>query len=137
MEREQLNFALQHCDPEALNRLCRRIEDVAQVERIKLPTAQTLLVPVADPINNGSFYGGEVLVTSAITRVNGENGWAMVQDDCPRLADAVALLDAAFAASVCTDAIIALARDGEARRRKQAGFDNARAEATRVEFDLL
>ena len=68
---------------------------------------------------------------------DGENGWAMVQDDRPELADAVALLDAAFAASVCTDAIIALARDGEACVRNQVDLDSAKAEATRVQFDLL
>lgn len=137
MEREQLNFALQHCSEEALQQLCRRIEAEAQVERIKQPTAQTLLVPVTDPINHGSFYSGEVLVTSAITRVNGVNGWSMIQDDQPELADAVALLDAAFAASVCTEAIIALAREGEAIWRKQVEQDSAKAEATRVQFDLL
>lgn len=137
MEREELNFALQHCNKDALRMLCKRIEGEARVERIKLPTAQTLLVPVSDPINHGSFYSGEVLVTSAICRVNGENGWAMVQDDRPELADAVALLDAAFAASVCTEAILDLAREGAARWRNQVERDSARAEATRVQFDLL
>ena len=137
MEREQLNVYLQHCQKNALEQLCRRIESEARVERIKQPTAQTLLVPVTDPINGGSFYSGEVLVTSAITRVNGVNGWSMVQDDQPELADAVALLDAAFAAEVCTGAIIRLARDGEDRWRKQVEHDSARAEATRVQFDLL
>lgn len=132
MEREQLNFALQHCSEEALQQLCRRIEAKAKVERIKQPTAQTLLVPVIDPINHGSFYSGEVLVTSAITRVN---GWAMVQDDQPELADAVALLDAAFAAQVCAEDIINLARDGGAKWCQQVEQDSARAEATRVQFD--
>lgn len=100
MEREQLNFYLQQIPVTEIISLRREIEDTATVELIQKPTSQTLLVPVHDPINEGTFLSGEVLVTSSIVRINNTNGWAMVMDDNPEQAVSIAILDAAFAANI-------------------------------------
>jgi hypothetical protein len=68
MIREQLNFLLQHVPLGDLHQLCLQIEQESIVEHICKPTSQNLLVPVHDPINQGLFYSGEVLVTSAVMR---------------------------------------------------------------------
>ncbi len=137
MEREQLNYYLQQVSQDELDALCRSIEKVATVELIQKPTAQTLLVPVHDPINQGSFISGEVLVSSAIVQVNAINGWAMVMDQDDRRAVSVALLDAAFTADIKKAEIHQLATHGKERVEENHTNQNARINATRVSFDLL
>ncbi len=137
MEREQLNFFLQQADDKELSALCVRIEEEAEVELLQTPTAQTLLVPVQDPVNGGSFIGGEVLVTSAIVHVNEVGGWAMVMDDNPSLAVSVATLDAAFAAQVRLDEIVHLALRGKDLHEQKTRERTYRVECTKVAFDLL
>ena len=137
MEREQLIFYLQHADSSEIATLQRRIEEQAEVELIQKPTAQTLLVPVRDPINQGSFISGEVLTTSAIVQVNKVNGWAMVMDVNDDLAVATATLDGAFAADICRSEIVALARQGQAKIEEEHNLLNARVKTTKVAFDLL
>ena len=137
MEREQINHTLQQFSSSELTSLCQLIEQSATIERIRKPTAQTMLLPVADPITGGSFYGGEILVTSAITRVNGLNGWSMVMDDNPELADAIAMLDGAWAAEVRKDEITALVNSGIERKRAQELTEQEKVRTTQVSFDLL
>jgi len=137
MEREQLNYFLQHVAEEEITALRQAVEQLAPVELIQKPVAQTLLVPVRDPINNGQFISGEVLVTSAVVKVGEAKGWAMVMDDSPQRAVGGAVLDAAFAAGVCKEDIIALARKGQLLLEKEHSLLNARVKATRVAFDLL
>lgn len=137
MERVQLNYYLQHAPALELSALFEKIAREATIEIIQKPTSQTLLVPVHDPINRGSFFSGEVLVASAIVQVNGKNGWAMVMDDKPDLATSLAVLDGAFAAGVRKTEVTALAEQGKKTIASQNGVVNARVQGTRVAFDLL
>jgi alpha-D-ribose 1-methylphosphonate 5-triphosphate synthase subunit PhnG len=137
MERESLNFYLQQASTGALSELCLKVEEQTSVIVIQEPTIQTLLLPVADPVAKGSFYAGEVLVTSAIIQVEDKKGWAMVMDEAPELARQVATLDAAFAADIKCQEITALAEDGRKRHSKDTGELASQVEATRVSFDLM
>lgn len=137
MEREQLNYYLQLAEYENIRILQTRIEQLANIELIQKPTAQTLLVPVQDPINGGTFYGGEVLVTSAIVKIDEMNGWAMVLDDAPERAVSIAVLDGAFAAGILQQEIIALGLRGKQRLEQKQSETNASIQATKVAFDLL
>lgn len=137
MEREHLNFYLQQADTAELSAICARIEEEAEVELLQKPTAQTVLLPVLDPINGGSFISGEVLVTSAIVHVNAVGGWAMVMDDNPPLAVSVAMLDAAYAAGVRIDEIVLLALRGKDLHEQKKSVRNSRVKNTKVAFDLL
>ena len=137
MEREQLNYFLQQVPSAILTALCEKIGAEAGVEIIQKPTSQTLLVPVHDPINQGTFIGGEVLVCSSIVQVNGVNGWAMVMDDNPDLSTSLAVLDAAFAAGIRTMDIAELANRGKEVIDTRNADMNTRVHSTRVAFDLL
>lgn len=137
MEREDLNFLLQQAPIEEIRALCDQIKAGASVQIIQQPTPQTLLVPVKDPINGGEFLGGEVLVTSVIVQVDGNNGWAMVMDDNPELATYLATIDGAFAAGICTSEIVALAELGRQAYEQEKEEINAQVNATKVAFDLL
>jgi len=137
MEREQLNYFLQQAPPALLATLCEKIGQEGIVELIQKPTSQTLLVPVADPINQGTFISGEVLVCSAIVQVNGVNGWAMVMDDNPELATSLAVLDGAYAVGLRKTEIVDLAQQGKEKVDRQHAALNAKVKSTRVSFDLL
>jgi len=137
MEREQLNFYLQHCAPEELDTLCAAVEGETNVVIIQRPTSQTLLLPVRDPINGASFISGEILVTSVVTQINGVNGWAMVMDDRPELATAIAILDGAFAAGIFIDRIVTLALRGKENLEHEHRQLNTQVQETKVAFDLL
>ena len=137
MEREQLNYFLQQVEVEELLALSDAVEKQAEVELLRKPTSQTLLVPVHDPINQGSFISGEILVTSALVQVNTINGWSMVMDDTPETAVSIAILDGAFAAGILREEIQQLALRGKENTEKEQAELNTRVHATRVAFDLL
>lgn len=137
MEREELNFLMQKAPADEVRQLCREIESKATIQHIQKPTPQTLLVPVKDPINGGEFLGGEVLVTSAIVTVNGDNGWAMVMDDNPELATSLAIIDGAFGAGICEQQITHIAELGLQSYQNEKEVVNGQVATTRVAFDLL
>lgn len=137
MERELLNFYLQHCDPEEFETLYARIENEATVVIVQRPTSQTLVAPVRDPINGASFISGEILVTSVVVQVNSTNGWAMIMDDRPELAVGVAVFDGAFAAGIFVDQIVTLALRGKANLEREHQQLNSQVQETKVAFDLL
>lgn len=137
MEREQLNFYLQQVSQNDLDHLCSRIKNIATIEVIQKPTSQTLMVPVKDPINNGSFFGGEVLVTSAIVRVNYSNGWSMVLDENGNKALSIAILDGAYSGNLLKEEVVQLALVGRSSIENVRAERNARVHSTKVSFDLL
>jgi alpha-D-ribose 1-methylphosphonate 5-triphosphate synthase subunit PhnG len=137
MEREDLNFYLQQADPQALAELCQKVEGQFVVTMLQEPTLQTLLLPVDDPVNRGSFYAGEILVTSVIVQVDGNKGWAMVLDEAPDLARRIAILDAAFASNIEGPAIAGLVEMGRMRHAERTGNLASQVAATRVSFDLM
>ncbi len=135
--REALNIHLQAVDREELQHLVREVEQEACVKIIKPPTVQTLLLPVYDPITAGSFYAGEVLVTTTVAEVNGSPGWAMVMDNHPELSRMIAIIDAAFAAGIKETAILFLVVAGFETGREKKVREKSRVEKTRVSFDLM
>lgn len=137
IEREDLNFNLQHVLPNRLREECNAIEREAEIEMVQKPTRQTMLIPVEDPINQGTFLAGEKLVTSAVVKVNGEPGWAMIADQNDELARMIAILDAAFASGVRKDQITHLALEGRKIKTENQAAVNQQINATRVSFDLL
>ncbi|MBU1138898.1 MAG: phosphonate C-P lyase system protein PhnG [Proteobacteria bacterium] len=137
MNREELNFYLQQADLRGVADLSHRIEAEQQVLLIQKPMAQTLLLPVQDPVASGSFYGGEILVTSVIVRVNGCDGWAMVMDEEEDLAFHIAVLDGAWAAGLERSAIEQLAWQGRVGHEQRCREQAAEIDKTRVSFDLM
>jgi len=137
MKREDLNFFLQQAPKNEVNLLSCKIEQHTRVKIIQMPTRQTLLVPVKDPVNGGKFFGGELLCTSTIVEVNGSNGWAMVMDENIELSKSIATLDGAFAADIKKQEIITLAEEGRLLFEKKKEKTDQQVEDTRVSFDLL
>ncbi|MEA2115766.1 MAG: phosphonate C-P lyase system protein PhnG [Thermodesulfobacteriota bacterium] len=137
MNRDKLIFYLQRAEPEEISILCQQIRQQADIRIIQQPTEQTLMLPLVDPVNQGSFYGGEVLVTSAIVRVNEVDGWSMIMDDQSELACNIAILDGAFTACIEKKAIKSLAAKGREHHEQDLRDTESQVSATRVSFDLM
>lgn len=137
MRREDLNFVLQHSDIEKLYSLYTKIDKSLGVTIINQPTSQTLLVPIKDPVSDGEFYSGEVLVTSSIVSVNGNQGWSMVQDENKKLSIYIATLDAVFESKEFEEDIKDLYEQTIKKLEISNGILNQKVNSTRVSFDLM
>lgn len=137
MQREEINYLGQKTDIKKLEELYIKIDSKHKVQQLAPATQQTLLVPVKDPISNGSFYGGEVLVTSTIVQVEQTKGWAMVMDDNEEVSLYTAVLDAAFAKDVFKDEIVQLLEQTKDILVHEKNVLNQKVNSTKVNFDLL
>jgi alpha-D-ribose 1-methylphosphonate 5-triphosphate synthase subunit PhnG len=137
MKREDINYLSQLVDEKKLKSLYKKIKKEHNILVLTDPCEQTLLVPIKDPISNGSFYSGEVLVTSTIVEVNKEKGWSMVMDSNEKISVYTAVLDASFAQDIYKKEIEALLEEALRTKIKNEKYKNQQVNSTRVNFDLL
>lgn len=139
MQREKLNFLLQKADFEKLHILYKKIKKEHKVTLLQSPTQQTLLQPIHDPISQGEFYGGEILVTTTIVTIdnNTNKGWAMVLDDNPKRSLYIAVCDGAFGAGFLKDEIKKLAKEATDNIKESQTKENQKVNSTRVSFNLM
>ncbi|WP_072680672.1 phosphonate C-P lyase system protein PhnG [Arcobacter sp. LA11] len=137
MKREDVNDLAQFVKLDKLQNLYKKIKKNHDVRILTTPTEQTLLVPVKDPISGGSFYSGEVLVTSTIVEVEKTKGWSMVMDSNEKLSLYVAVLDACFEKNIFKDEIKELLKEAKKEIMKETKKQNQKINSTRVSFDLM
>ena len=139
IKREELNFILQHADAKNLKELYKKIKDNYEVTVLQAPTTQTLLQPVNDPISEGSFYAGEILVTTTIVSVgNSTNkGWAMVEDENEKLSLYISVCDGAYGSGIMKHEIASLVKQTTINMKIEQHKINQKVNATKVDFDLM
>ena len=139
IQREELNFILQHTDIKSLKELYKKIKDKHKVTVLQAPTTQTLLQPVNDPISEGKFYAGEILVTTTIVSVgNSTNkGWAMVEDENEKLSLYISVCDGAYGAGIMQYEIASLVKQTTINMKIEQHKLNQKVNATKVNFDLM
>ena len=137
MKREEINDLAQLVQIEKLEKLYKKIDKNHKVKILTQSTEQTLLVPVKDPISGGSFYAGEVLVTSTIVQVEEVKGWSMVMDLNEDISLYTAVLDASFEANICKEEIESLLIDARNIKEENIKKTNKKVNSTRVSFDLM
>jgi alpha-D-ribose 1-methylphosphonate 5-triphosphate synthase subunit PhnG len=137
MKREEINHLSQLVQIDKLKKLYEKIDKNFKVKILTAPSEQPLLVPVKDPITGGSFYSGEVLVTSTIVQIQEEKGWSMVMDSNEDLSLYVAVLDACFEKKIYKDEIKNLLKEAKKIEEKKNKKINRKVNSTRVSFDLL
>jgi alpha-D-ribose 1-methylphosphonate 5-triphosphate synthase subunit PhnG len=129
-------FAL--ADVRVLQELAQRV--VATAERVEIlqePAPSLVMMEVSDPVSGGSFYAGEVLVTSCQALIDGRLGYATAIGDDEDRARAAALLDAALQ-NPATDWTLCEQLADEARRIETAHrTESALAARTRVQFETM
>jgi alpha-D-ribose 1-methylphosphonate 5-triphosphate synthase subunit PhnG len=107
------------------------------VATIQEPTQELVLMETGDPTTGGSFYLGEVLVTSALVEVDGRVGVGLVVGDEPERAHAGALIDAAFQAAIAPAALVAALAELEREVEDAHRREWALAARTRVQFETM
>lgn len=137
MKREDINALSQEINIKTLEKLYEKINKKHKIIVLTSASEQTLLVPVKDPISNGSFYAGEVLVTSTILEVNGTKGWSMVMDSNYDLSLYTAVLDACFEADIYKNEIIEVLEEAKKAKNKKTKMRNKKVNSTKVSFDLM
>jgi alpha-D-ribose 1-methylphosphonate 5-triphosphate synthase subunit PhnG len=125
-------------DPTVVARLAGMVRATAgSVVPLREATTELVLLEVADPVGGGSFYLGEVLVTTALVEVDGVAGGAVVVGNDPERARAAALLDAALRRPDRDGRLVdALARE-EASIARRHRREWARVDRTRVQFETM
>lgn len=150
MKREDLNFILQEASLDSIKEIVESIKKAFKVEILLAPTQQMLLLPVKDPISEGIFYGGEVLVTSSLVCLSAldsvldsslkSQGWAMVLDDNAEYALNLAIIDSYVGLGLqdsVTCAIFDLAHATKESIEFKRKEKNKRVDSTRVQFELM
>lgn len=82
-------------NPETLEKLADAgLAGEGKVRVLQEPATALMMMEATDPVSGGSFYAGEVLVTSCQVEVGGKVGCVIVVGDEPERARAAAILDA-------------------------------------------
>jgi alpha-D-ribose 1-methylphosphonate 5-triphosphate synthase subunit PhnG len=107
------------------------------VATVQKATQELVLMEVGDPTTGGSFYVGEVLITSALVDVDGQVGVGLVVGDEPERARASALIDAAVQAAIAPAALAAALAELERAVDEAQQREWALAARTRVQFETM
>lgn len=121
-----------------LERLADAVLDSVEVRVIKAPADELVLLQARDPIADGPFFLGEVLIQACQVAIGGSLGCGYALGNEPRRALAAAILDAAMNAGHPHSAAIAAALEAEivdAHRRRLAESDLV--DRSRVKFEVL
>jgi len=137
MNRRDINFVLQNSEITNLKNVYEKIKAEQSIKVMQEPDTQTLLLPVKDPISEGEFYAGEVLVTTTTVEVNGSKGWAMVMDDNSELSMMIAVIDGCFASGLYIDTIKRLFSAADTNICESRKENNQMTNATKVNFELM
>ena len=132
MRREDLQYILQSSPIGELKKLYQEIDTKEGVKIISPPTNQTLLVPVIDPISQGKFYGGELLVTTTFVQIRENKGWSMVMDDNQPMSLYIACIDAVFSDQEFHQKILNLAEATKKTMQEQKDKLNQKVNSTIV-----
>jgi len=129
-------FAL--ADIRVLQELAQKILVTAQrVEILQEPEPSLVMMEVNDPVAGGSFYAGEVLLTSCQVLVNGRLGCATAVGDDEERARASALLDAALEDPTTAPTLWDELEKEERRIELTHRAESALAARTRVQFETM
>jgi alpha-D-ribose 1-methylphosphonate 5-triphosphate synthase subunit PhnG len=137
LKREELNFFLQKTDFNDLKNFYDKIKNIHEIKILQGPTQQTLLQPVYDPISEGEFYIGEILVTTTLVMVDEFKGWAMVMDYDEEQSLYIAIMDACFGGGLYKDEIVLLVNKTKEKIEKKKKELNKKIHSTKVNFDLM
>ena len=96
-----------------------------------------VMVPHTDSVQGSVFHLGEVLVAEAWVRLGAQEGYGAVMGRDLAQALAVAILDAALQADMCTPEIIDFAQAEAAKQAEAEELLLRQVEATRVEMETF
>lgn len=138
MERKTRTRILVEGDPTLREGLAKEIDDRYPVVTVQDPTDGLVMVRMRESARKSLFYIGEVFATEAKVQVRGTIGLGIIAGDQPEAARQLAVIDAAFNASlpetlVWTERLLGEDERLTARRAR----DEHAVAATRVNFSSM
>jgi alpha-D-ribose 1-methylphosphonate 5-triphosphate synthase subunit PhnG len=124
-------------DATRLERLATEVGAGHPVVTVQEPTTELVLMESADPVSGGSFYVGDVLLTTALVEIDGAVGCGVVMGDEPARAQAAAVLDATLNAGGATPGLLDALAAEERRLAASQRAEWALAARTRVQFETM
>lgn len=120
---------------EEVSALSATIQACHQPVIFKEPAKTLAMVKMRDPVKQGTFYIGEVIVSEAVVEIGGVKGIAVVMgDDADKVLD-MAIIDAAVNMGVFRDTEKVLGLEQEQNRRLMQ--ENAMILKTTVSFESM
>ncbi|MDA8221277.1 MAG: phosphonate C-P lyase system protein PhnG [Desulfitobacterium hafniense] len=119
-------------------KLAQKIQDSYEVKTIEESNNGLVMIKVREKAKQSLFYLGEVLITECKVMINGFLGIGMVQGHQPELAYNLAVIDAAYNASLAeTNAWTKVLLIEENRINKENQAFMNKVLKTRVNFDTM
>lgn len=138
MKKKRMSFIMAHADLSELNKMAGEIEGIYKVKATKKPEMGLAMIKVRDGVYRENFYLGEVLITECTVHLDGNLGLGIAAGDSPERAYSMAVVDAAFNASIpevteLTDSLLVWEKQIEAKRIDDASM----VEGSKVKFETM
>jgi alpha-D-ribose 1-methylphosphonate 5-triphosphate synthase subunit PhnG len=127
------------CDESPLMELAESVLDSGvEVEILQEPKSQLVMQRVKEPVEAKPFNLGEVLVTAAEVKIEGERGFAMVAGKTKPKALSGAIVDAAVESKyIAPDEAEEVLKAGIADKKNRRREQWSESRATAVEFESM
>ena len=135
MEKKRLTKILAKTDRAVIAALSARVIAAHPIVVIKEPAKTLAMIKMRDPVKQGMFYIGEVIVCEAVVELDGVKGMAVNMGDDTDKALNMAIIDAAINKGVFgdMDELLSLEKNQEEIRRRE----NAMHLKTMVNFTSM
>jgi alpha-D-ribose 1-methylphosphonate 5-triphosphate synthase subunit PhnG len=135
MEKRRLSAILAKSDRHILSALAAEIQANHRVAIVKGPNKALAMIQMREPVRQGLFYLGEVIVSEAVAELEGVKGVAVAMGDDTEKVLHMAVIDAAVNKGVFTEMDTLLALEKEQTDR--AMRENAIHLKTMVRFESM
>lgn len=97
MKRKERTQVLVEGDRDLLGSIAREVEQVHDVEVVREPVEELVMLKMRESARRSQFYLGEALMTSCVVRIGEAYGYGMVLGEDREKAFDLAIVDAAYA----------------------------------------
>lgn len=97
MKRKERTQVLIEGDRDLLGSIAREVEQVHDVEVVREPVEELVMLKMRESARRSQFYLGEALMTSCVVRIGEAYGYGMVLGEDRKKAFDLAIVDAAYA----------------------------------------
>ncbi|NLL63304.1 MAG: phosphonate C-P lyase system protein PhnG [Ruminococcaceae bacterium] len=135
IDKKQMTKVLVRADRSDVATLSKNIQKSYKPIIVKEPAKALAMIKLRDPVKQGLFYLGEVIVCEAVVEIDGEQGIAVIMgDDADKVLD-MAIIDAAVKLGVFDD--YQKLKELEKKQNERLMQENAMTLNTMVNFTSM
>ncbi|HPX70994.1 MAG TPA: phosphonate C-P lyase system protein PhnG [Bacillota bacterium] len=135
MDRKRITRILARAEAEEVSALSAKILDEYDSVIVKEPAKTLSMIKLRDPVRQGEFYIGEVIVCEAAVEIEGVAGASVVMGDDTAKALDMAIIDAAIRKNIFAD--FARLEELEKEQNDRIRRENAMIMKTTVNFESM